>query len=84
MSLDKLLGLVVKRFAETLREATDPDAPLSPGLDPSKRTGPAHLYARPSPLPGECPECGAPDASYALRWEPETRCKTCVARMGDA
>jgi hypothetical protein len=57
----------------------DLDAPLSAGLDPSKRSGPPHLYARPT-LPGECAECGAPDSSYAKRWSLEARCKACVAR----
>lgn len=84
MSLGPKLGAVVARFAETLREATDPDAPLSPGLDPSRRSGPSHLYERNNPLPGECPACGAPDPRYALRWEPEARCKACVARLADA
>jgi hypothetical protein len=60
----------------------DPNAPLSPGLDPDHRTGPPEVYGRKGPIPeGACPRCGAADSRSALQWEPHARCRECVRRL---
>jgi hypothetical protein len=60
-------------------ELLDPLKPLSAGLDPDFRSGPADLY----PVrPGCCPRCGADDPRSALEWpDPRVRCKHCVAQL---